>query len=63
MCTYIHTLLASETSLQASEAPSLVMKTEARELLYIYDTYVKLLRMREIAWQPMQPIIYRSRIS
>ena len=60
------TLLASEANLQASEAPSLVMKMEACDILYVYvrqgQRSTRLL-MRGITWQPMQPVILQSRIS
>ena len=53
MHTHVHmynSLLASEASLQASEAPSLVMKMEARDILsYIYIylyVYVRQLSLR-----------------
>ena len=63
---HIQLSLASEASLQASEAPSLVMKTGGRDIyvrMYINNIYIRQgqmstrLHMRGIiTWQPMQPV-------
>ena len=50
-------LLASETSLQVSEAPSLVMKTGGYMYVKVKGQRSTRLRMRGIiTWQPMQPV-------